>query len=187
MESNQLDLFNSAQFHSRKRRADMLLMSADALVRWKTQVAAHQQRARENQPIQQVALFDLTPGYCDPEQIDPLTLRLDTLSFFERPGQDLGEPCIYFVVDTTTKLILYIGETVYSNQRWRGTHDAKRYISQYISLHRQYQLDVAVCISFWWDAPSATQSRQALEKQLILKWQSPFNKENWKRWGQPFG
>ncbi|MBD1935628.1 hypothetical protein [Trichocoleus sp. FACHB-69] len=50
-----------------------------------------------------------------------------------------------------------------------------------------YQLDVAVCISFWWDAASVRRFRQALEKELILKWRSPFNKENWERWGQPFG
>ncbi|MEP0749597.1 GIY-YIG nuclease family protein [Coleofasciculus sp. FACHB-501] len=187
MEPNQLDLFDSAQLTSCKRRPNVLLMDAVTLARWKSQIAAHQQRTRESQPGKQVTLFDLTPQHCDPEQIDPLTLRLDTLSFFERPGQDVGEPCIYFVVDTEAKLILYVGETLHSNQRWRGTHDAKRYISQYISLHRQYQLDVAVCISFWWDAPSATRSRQALEKQLILKWRSPFNKENWQRWGQPFG
>ncbi|MEO0688447.1 MAG: GIY-YIG nuclease family protein, partial [Cyanobacteria bacterium J06649_11] len=45
----------------------------------------------------------------------------------------------------------------------------------------------AVNIAFWWDAPDSTRPRQKLELELIQKWRSPFNKENWKLWGQPFG
>jgi hypothetical protein len=30
-------------------------------------------------------------------------------------------------------------------------------------------------------------ARLKLERELILRWQSPFNKENWQKWGQPFG
>jgi len=35
---------------------------------------------------------------------------------------------------------------------------------------------------FW-----ARKARQQLERALILKWRSPFNKENWQMWGQLFG
>lgn len=45
----------------------------------------------------------------------------------------------------------------------------------------------AVNAAFWWDAPIDRRTRQELELNLILKWRSPFNKENWERWGQPFG
>lgn len=45
----------------------------------------------------------------------------------------------------------------------------------------------AVNAAFWWDAPVDRRTRQELELNLILKWRSPFNKENWERWGQPFG
>jgi hypothetical protein len=44
-----------------------------------------------------------------------------------------------------------------------------------------------VVAAFWWDVPAETRPRQQLELALIQKWRSPFNKENWDRWGQPFG
>ncbi|WP_334952755.1 hypothetical protein [Nostoc sp.] len=48
-------------------------------------------------------------------------------------------------------------------------------------------MKTAVNIAFWWDTPTDRRARQELELNLILKWRSPFNKENWERWGQPFG
>jgi hypothetical protein len=74
-----------------------------------------------------------------------------------------------------------------SDSRWKGTHDAKRYINKYIALHRQYGLSPAVNISFWYHAPVDRKARQQLELALILKWRSPFNKQCWQWWGQPFG
>lgn len=98
-----------------------------------------------------------------------------------------GEACIYFVLDNAAGLILYIGETCHSSKRWKGTHDCKRYIEKYQDLHYQYGLKTAVTMAFWWDTPDKTQPRQQMEQALIQKWKSPFNKENWQRWGQPFG
>ncbi|WP_354666100.1 hypothetical protein [Nostoc sp. GT001] len=58
----------------------------------------------------------------------------------------------------------------------------------YQDLHYCYGLKTAVNAMFWWDTPVERRARQDyLELSLILKWQSPFNKENWQRWGQPFG
>ncbi|HEY9834046.1 MAG TPA: hypothetical protein V6D26_26070 [Stenomitos sp.] len=37
----------------------------------------------------------------------------------------------------------------------------------------------AVNIAFWWDTPSDHTARLDLELSLILRWRSPFNKENW--------
>ncbi|MHC5828058.1 MAG: hypothetical protein ACYT04_72255, partial [Nostoc sp.] len=37
-----------------------LVMSADALLKWKSQILNYQQKVRENKPPQQTALFDLT-------------------------------------------------------------------------------------------------------------------------------
>ncbi|MDJ0747683.1 MAG: hypothetical protein QNJ32_30710, partial [Xenococcaceae cyanobacterium MO_167.B27] len=48
-------------------------------------------------------------------------------------------------------------------------------------------LEVRVCSAFWYDTPAERKSRLKLESELINRWQSPFNKENWQRWGQPFG
>ncbi|MEH2373422.1 hypothetical protein [Nostoc sp.] len=60
-------------------------------------------------------------------------------------------------------------------------------IASYQDLHYRYGMKTAVNAAFWWDAPTDRRSRQELELSLILKWRSPFNKENWERWGQPFG
>ena len=70
---------------------------------------------------------------------------------------------------------------------WNGTHDCKDYVMNYIELHRKYDLDTKVCSAFWYDTPENRTGRLKLERELILRWQSPFNKENWHRYGKPFG
>ncbi len=188
----QLDLFNNAAFRSTGRQKP-LLMDADALKRWKTQIFGYQQQVRENQPVTQEALFDLAglgiaPAHIDPNSIDPFSLILQPMSFWRKPAFDKGQACLYFVIDSADPiLLLYTGESCHSDHRWKGTHDAKRYIDKYITLHRQYGLSPAVSIAFWYDAPMARKARQQIERALILKWRSPFNKENWQMWGQPFG
>ena len=168
-------------------------MDADALKRWKTRIFDYQQKVKENQPTTQETLFDLlglgiTPAHIDPNSIDPFSLILQPMSFWRKPTFDKGQACLYFVIDTAhTPLLLYTGESCQSDQRWKGTHDAKRYIDKYIALHRHHGLSPAVNISFWYDAPVDRKARQQLELALILKWRSPFNKENWQMWGQPFG
>ncbi|PSN19912.1 hypothetical protein C7271_04885, partial [filamentous cyanobacterium CCP5] len=73
-----------------------------------------------------------------------------------------------------------------SNQRWKGVHDCKRYILNYISAHRAHDLTVTVNIGFWPHAPADRKARQRLESDLIGQWRSPFNKENWSFWNTPF-
>ena len=68
-----------------------------------------------------------------------------------------------------------------------GTHDCRNYIVNYIELHRKHKLEVRVCSAFWYDTPSDRQSRLKLERELILRWKSPFNQENWSKYGKPFG
>jgi hypothetical protein len=167
--------------------AETLVMSQSALLRWKSQIFDYQQRTRESVPPQQTALFDIAPKHCDPDRIDPLQLKVRSLSFYRIPADSPGDACLYFVVDSAAGLILYVGETCRSNKRWKGIHDCKSYIESYQSLHYQYGFKTAVNIAFWWDTPVQTRPRQQLEQALIQKWKSPFNKECWQRWGQPFG
>lgn len=162
-------------------------MDADALVRWKAQIFDYQQRVRTSQPHQQTSLFDLTPAHTDPDQIDPFSLKLNTMQFWRMPADSPGYPCIYFVIDNTLPILLYVGESCQSNQRWKGVHDCKRYVEKYHDLHYRYRLERAVAIAFWFDTPADHKARLDLELSLILRWKSPFNKENWERWGQPFG
>lgn len=186
LEPQQLNIFaNNTITPSYGSKVDTLLMSADALQKWKSRILTHQQQVRVNQSPQQATLFDLAPTHCDPEAIDPFTLHLQPMAFYRMPD-DFGQAALYFVIDSAASLLLYVGETKRSNKRWRGTHDCKHYIGSYQDLHYHYQMETAVNIGFWWDTPVERRARQQLELSLILKWRSPFNKENWELWGQPF-
>ncbi|WP_199755888.1 GIY-YIG nuclease family protein, partial [Chroococcidiopsis cubana] len=111
-----------------------------------------------------------TPSHCGPDSIDPFALRLHPSEFYRLPDND-SEARLYFIIDNTLPILLYVGETKRTpSQRWKGVHDAKDYISNYISLHRKYKLDVAVVAAFWWDVPAASRPRQQLELALIQKW-----------------
>jgi hypothetical protein len=90
------------------------------------------------------------------------------------------------VIDYELPLLLYVGETIKSGQRWKGEHDCKRYLLNYRQVHYQHQLPSQLGIAFWPHAPTQTRSRQQLELGLIYRWRSPFNKENWEFWGTPF-
>jgi hypothetical protein len=181
----QLELFPGKKYKSKRR--DEFVMNAEELGQWKGQILEYQMRSRTSSPARQAALFDLPPNHCDRDQIDPLTLQLQSMAFYRMPANYPGDACLYFVVDSAASIILYVGETCRSNKRWKGTHDCKNYIDSYQSLHYKYGLQTAINIAFWWDTPQRREARQELELYLILKWRSPFNKENWERWGQPFG
>ncbi len=185
LEVNQLNLFSDTK-PTPGRRAKILVMSADALLKWKAEILEYQQRVRTSQSPKQATLFDLAPTHCDLDAIDPLSLRLVPMSFYRMPVDYPGEACLYFVVDTAASLVLYVGETLRSNKRWKGEHGCKQYLDSYHSLHQCYELQRSVGITFWWDAPVERRARQALEQAMIQKWRTPFNKENWERWGQPF-
>ena len=185
METHQLDLFAGIVIPRSGSRPKNLSIDADALVQWKTKIAAHQQRTKEN-PLVQGTLFDVVKTHGDLDKIDPFNLRPYPMSFYRLPVDSPGEACIYFVVDSAAWLVLYIGETSRSNKRWKGTHDCKRYLDNYQSLHYQHGLSCAVNIVFWWDVPVQIRARQQIELGLIEKWKAPFNKENWTLWGAPF-
>jgi hypothetical protein len=181
----QLELFPEFQPKPSSLKSPQLTMSSEALESWKQRIFEHQQSATASQP-QQGTLFELAPNPCDPNNIDPFTLQLHNLSFCEKP--DWGDrTCLYFVIDNAFRLVLYVGETDRTpKQRWMN-HDCHSYIGNYIELHRRYSLDVSVAIAFWYGAPTNRKQRLQLESELIYKWRSPFNKECWQWWGQPFG
>lgn len=187
MEPNQLDLFSDPQIRATAVGGpDKLLMDYNVLVQWKSDIAKHQQRARDSKSAFQVTLFDLAPAQNDPDAIDPFSLTLQSMAFWRFPVDSKGSACIYFIIDSAAELLLYIGETCRSNLRWKGEHDCKRYIGNYQDLHYRHGLKTAVNMAFWWDAPVQARPRQQLELSLILRWRSPFNKQNWAMWQTPF-
>lgn len=153
---------------------------------WKQRLFEFQQAVQAAPPPQQGNLFELRASAAPAETLDPFNLPQRNAEFWRGQFHESGVPALYFVVDQMLPVLLYVGETVKSNQRWKGEHDCKRYILNYIAAHRPHALPVAVNIGFWPFAPSDRKARQQLEAELICRWRSPFNKENWSRWSTPF-
>ncbi|WP_337961495.1 hypothetical protein [Nostoc sp. UHCC 0926] len=130
LEPNQLNLFSDVTL-TPALLTETLVMSADALLKWKAQILDYQQRVRQSKPPEQTALFDLAPtNHCDPDGIDPFLLRLVPMSFWRMPT-DAGSAAIYFVIDNAMPLLLYVGETCRSGKRWKGEHGCKQYLDSY--------------------------------------------------------
>jgi hypothetical protein len=185
---HQTSLFSVADVSAGYRVAPIepLQISVDELQSWKQRVFQHQQQVMVNAPAQG-SLFTLPPTIADlTDCIDLFNLPRQNIEFWRWKADGEGVSALYFVVDDELPIVLYVGETVKSGLRWKGEHDCKRYILNYISAHRPHCLSVTVNISFWENAPTSTRDRQKLESALIHKWRSPFNKENWKYWNTPF-
>ncbi len=169
------------------RTQSPLEMDCDALQKWKADIFHYQEQVRQSQPVAQANLFGWAELGVDATSIDPFGLELFNFFFFNWPAdRHPDNPCIYFVIDTSLPLLLYVGETCKANQRWKGVHDCKQYVLNYQSLHFKYGLPTAINTAFWWETPAETRPRQRLESDLIERWKSPFNKENWKFWRTPF-
>ncbi|NJN75679.1 MAG: GIY-YIG nuclease family protein [Synechococcaceae cyanobacterium RL_1_2] len=185
----QLNLFkdDSTPYHVKKPR---LIMGKQELIDWKQRVFNAQRQAMEFR--EQQSLFDMNSYNVSPllavrqaDEIDPFSLDRKPFDFYRNPNVG-GQCLIYFVIDHGLPIVLYVGETKLSaKQRW-GNHDCELYNKRYIELHRKYDLPVAINISFWYDTPTRRSDRLKLEESLIKKFKSPFNKENWALWGQPF-
>lgn len=191
--AKQLKLFDAPSPY-RVSRPESLPMNREQLVRWKDSIFAYQQTVKVTPPPQQTTLFELaTTTWHQPDEIDPFALPSHSSLFwrqasFAEPLDSSNQGYLYFILDRSIPLLLYVGETKLTpNQRWQGTHDCKDYILQYIELHRRYQLVVEVVSAFWPHIPPQKKILQQWERHLILKWRSPFNKECWQWWGKPFG
>jgi hypothetical protein len=156
------------------------------LQNWKQRVAQFQGEVRSTPVVAQGSLFGETTPPSPVDTIDPFTLPPQNAEFWRGQFQESGVPALYFVVDHEADVLLYVGETVKSNQRWKGVHDCKRYILNYVEAHRIHNATATVNIGFWPNATADRRARQALESKLIYKWRSPFNKENWSFWSTPF-
>ena len=173
---------------------DKLTMSQERFEEWKQNVFEYQQKASRNEhqlteTIQiapkQLSLFDTPASHCDPNEIDPFGLPLKPSQFYRQP--EVGNKvCIYMIVDISMPILLYVGETKQTaKERW-ADHDCKDYILNYKELHRRHKMKSLVNSCFWYNTPNDRKARQKLELELINKWRSPFNKENWQYWGDRF-
>ncbi len=194
MTDYQPSLFSAAEAGGSYRVVPKTLtMSQAALTDWKQRVGQFQQQVRLHRPPKQGSLFAAEPPQTvQPTQtptadaINPFDLPQQNIEFWRWRAADAGVSALYFVIDYDSSLLLYVGETVKSNQRWKGEHDCKRYLLNYRQAHVEHNLPTQLGIAFWHGAPAATRPRQVLESALINRWRSPFNKENWHVWATPF-
>ena len=170
-----------------------LLISQELIKKWQLKIFKFQSPSFLNNKngIKQKSLFE------DANQINetfynlnPLTLTPLPLSFWRWPSPPHKGPALYFVMDRPTNLdfplILYIGETIAAEKRWKGEHDCKTYLSSYCEALGIAQISHQLSIRFWNDVPQDTKSRRKIEQLLIQKWKPPFNKETRNRWKTPF-
>ncbi|MCX5962163.1 MAG: GIY-YIG nuclease family protein [Cyanobacteria bacterium] len=186
------DLAGTYHVHQPQHHTNTTIdQDAIALNQWKQRVRAYQQTHHQPAtPSTQGSLFDLPnaspSGMSEKLVVDPFQLPRQNTQFWRWNTQDAGVSALYFVIDYDCSLVLYVGETIKSESRWKGVHDCKRYLLHYQQAHYNLDLTTQLGIAFWKDAPTNTRSRQRLESEMIYQWRSPFNKENWTFWGTPF-
>lgn len=188
---DQLSLFSVSEQKTLKyasQQPELLKINGESLQAWKQRLFHYQQQVCILPTLQQGSLFDVLTDDVDvdPDRIDPFSLPQQNTEFWRWKADGQGVAALYFVIDYELPILLYVGETVKSGQRWKGEHDCKRYLLNYRQAHYQNQLETRLGIAFWSLAPVQTRDRQRLESALIHKWRSPFNKENWEMWGTPF-
>ena len=166
-------------------------MDQDMIKDWQTKIFNYQSeffKAKDKYP-QQKSLFK-TNEIENTERFEPLKLSPLPISFWRQNRCSHNGPAIYVVMDRPphlkSYLILYIGETIAAEKRWKGEHDCKNYISSYSEALASAGLKSQLSIRFWADVPKETKPRRKLEQLLIQLWQPPFNKETRERWSTPF-
>ena len=139
--------------------------------------------------VNQTSLFESgkeqLKEFFNPTELTPLPLN-----FWRWPKSRHEGPAIYFVmdkiIDSDENIILYIGETISAEKRWKGEHDCKKYLSSYSEVLQKANVTAKLSIRFWLDVPINTKGRRNLEQKLIQNWLPPFNKESRGIWSTPF-
>ncbi|KGG25848.1 MULTISPECIES: hypothetical protein [unclassified Prochlorococcus] len=168
-----------------------LTLSRDLLQSWQRRIQGHQADLFQGEPdiARQNSLF-CSDHETVIDQLKPLQLTPLPLSFWRWPNSPHHGPAVYLVMDRpadlNTPLLLYVGETIAADRRWKGEHDCKAYLAAYAEALARAELTSQLSIRFWSDVPESTKARRQLEQQLIQRWLPPFNKETRARWSTPF-
>ena len=171
--------------------APELPLRREQLISWQQRLHDHQAPLfrGETAHAAQGDLFGSSPDDAA-SALDPLTLTPLAMSFWRWPEPSHRGAAIYLVMDRPVQLeqplLLYVGETLAAERRWKGDHDCKAYLAAYGEALQRCELSAQLSIRFSCDVPQATRARRALEQQLIQRWWPPFNKETRQRWATPF-
>ncbi len=168
------------------------VLSKETLQNWQKSIYRHQTQLFQGLPDNesQGSLFNKLEDKSTEPILNPLVLTPLPINFWRWPQSEHHGPAIYLVMDKPkdfgSNLLLYIGETMSAEKRWKGDHDCKQYLEAYLEAFQKVQLRTQLSIRFWTDVPKEAKARRKIEQQLIQKWLPPFNKETRSRWGTPF-
>ncbi len=188
----QYNLFNNNDLDfSEKNLLQDVFIQKEIIKEWQEKVINHQSPFFKSnyKDVIQPSLFESISDKLN-ETFNPIQLTPLPLSFWRWPKAMYQGPAVYFVMDKITNseenIILYIGETISAEKRWKGEHDCKNYLSSYSDTLQKANMTPKLNIRFWLDVPINTKERRKLEQKLIQTWLPPFNKETRGIWATPF-
>ncbi len=188
----QYNLFNNNDLDfSEKNLLQDVFIQKEIIKEWQEKVINHQSPFFKSnyKDVTQPSLFESISDKLN-ETFNPIQLTPLPLSFWRWPKAIHKGPAVYFVMDkiinTEENIILYIGETISAEKRWKGEHDCKNYLSSYSDTLQKANMSPKLNIRFWLDVPIKTKERRKLEQKLIQTWLPPFNKETRGIWATPF-
>jgi len=188
----QFNLFNNSELDfSENNFLQDISINKKIIKEWQKKIINHQSSIfnSNSKEITQPSLFESTSEKLN-ETFNPIHLSPLPLSFWKWPKTIHKGPAVYFVmdkiIDSEETIILYIGETISAEKRWKGEHDCKNYLSSYSDILQKANVTTKLNIRFWLDVPIKTKERRKLEQNLIQTWLPPFNKETRGIWATPF-
>ena len=188
----QYNLFNNKDIDfSEHDTMQDININKEVIKEWQKKIIEHQSPIFKcgYKNINQPSLFESGSKKLN-ESFNPIDLTPLPLSFWRWPKPIHEGPAVYFVMDkiinSDENIILYIGETISAEKRWKGEHDCKSYLSSYSETLQKANVTTKLNIRFWIDVPIQTKERRKLEQKLIQTWLPPFNKETRRRWATPF-
>ncbi len=193
LSKGQGELFNQEDFISYSiSSTNQLTLKKDDIEAWQSRIYSHQKLLLNNEKNNnhQKSIFNSSIDQDTFKTLNILTLTPLPLNFWRWPKTPHEGPAIYLVMDKPQKLhshiLLYIGETISAETRWKGDHDCKDYLQSYSEACQKANLTPQLSIRFWQDVPKDTRKRRELEQQLIQAWLPAFNKETREIWDTPF-
>ena len=188
----QYNLFNNNDLDfSEKNLLQDVFIQKEIIKEWQEKVINHQSPFFKSnyKDVTQPSLFESISDELN-ETFNPIQLTPLPLSFWRWPKAMHEGAAVYFVMDkiieSDENIILYIGETISAEKRWKGLHDCKNYLSSYSDSLHKANMTTKLNIRFWLDVPIKTKERRKLEQKLIQTWLPPFNKETREIWATPF-
>ena len=166
-------------------------LGRELIKQWQEKIRLHQSNLFKGigKNYQQASFFETEENNLI-NNFEPLKLTPISISFWRWPKSLNQGPAIYLVMDRISNkdshLMLYIGETIAAEKRWKGEHDCKNYLANYSEALQSAGMKTQLSIRFWADVPRSTPKRRQLEQNLIQLWLPPFNKETRSRWETPF-